>query len=483
MSESLKADLYGLGNIDKAFSESSDGDIVFSSHLVPQGIKLTTILGEDLTELTQVLSEIDTIYQSVLDIQVEDVYDVVGGVANFTVPISASTYYGDGSNLTGISNTFTGLHDTPSSYSGSEGYLLRVQGGDLNFVDPDSIFVSPTIISGISGNLQSQIDNNTSLITQKIDTTTVESIFSYLQSQIVSISGGGIGSVDTTTLSSLSGSLQTQIWSNDTDIAGLRTNVNTISADLASLDLTYASDSQLVSLSGSLQTQIWSNDTDISSLRTDVDAISATIGNLDFTYATDAILQSVSGAIQNQIDKLGDGYATDTELRTVSGGLQDQIYSNDSQIAGLVSISGDHATRITTLETYTGGITGGISQLDDRFVNVTGDIITGNLTLAGLSGQESILRVDTSGKIEKHDYAPYIGGKISLNSIDSVYTITDPNIKSTSSPVCTLTAPLSSATIYGINVFGVTNGQFGVSLSDTPALSGYTMSWISLEFN
>jgi hypothetical protein len=327
MSESLKADLYGLGNINKAFSESSDGDIVFSSHLVPYGIKLSTLLGQDLTELTQTLAEIDAIYQSVLDLELEDVYDVVGGVANFTVPISASTYYGDGSNLTGIGTTFLGLEDTPSTYTGVENYLVRVQGGDLNFVDPTTIQTSTTLLLSISGYLQSQINYNNSLFEYK---------------------------ADITTLASISG--------------------------------------QIITTTDDLQDQL------------------------------DAI-QGVSITV----------------LQSISGDLQDQI---------------------TNLDT-----------------------ITGELTLSAMSGQPSILSVDNSGTIQPYAYAPFIGGKINLNDIDSLYTISDSNIKATSNPVCTMVAPISASTIYGINVFDITSGQFKVEISDIPAISGYTMNWMSLEYN
>jgi hypothetical protein len=377
MSESLKADLYGLGNINKAFSESADGDIVFTSHLVPYGIKLSTLLGQDLTELTQVLAEIDAIYQAVLDLEIEDIYDVIGGVAHFTVPISASTYYGDGSNLTGIGNTFLELQDTPSTYTGVQGYLVRVQGSDLNFVDPALIETSPTFTLAVSASLntkindnftflQNQIFSNDADIATKADTTTLAAISAYILSEIEDISGfGSGGNVDTTLLTSISANLQGQIWSNDTDIAGL------------------------------------------------------------------------SGSVF-QLEQ--------------------------------------------TVNTLIGDITGG-ATLDDRYVNVDGDTMTGDLTLASISGQEAMLKVDNAGTIQTHPYAPFIGGQLILNSTDSLYTITDSNIKATTNPVCTLIAPLSSSTIYALNVFDVTTGQFKVALSDIPAISGYTLNWMALEYN
>ena len=75
---------------------------------------------------------------------------------------------------------------------------------------------------------------------------------------------------------------------------------------------------------------------------------------------------------------------------------------------------------------------------------------------------------------------PVIGGQIALNTVDSVYSITDSNITSTSTPVCTLVPPVSGATIYGHSVYGVIDGSFKVELSESPAISGYNLNWMSL---
>ena len=58
------------------------------------------------------------------------------------------------------------------------------------------------------------------------------------------------------------------------------------------------------------------------------------------------------------------------------------------------------------LQTQSNGITGGISQLDDRFVNVTGDTMTGSLTLSGglklpnlITIEENIIQIDSQGNV------------------------------------------------------------------------------------
>jgi len=129
-----------------------------------------------------------------------------------------------------------------------------------------------------------------------------------------------------------------------------------------------ATESLVASISGNLQTQI---------------------DNLDFTYATDAILQAISGDIQNQIDNLDSGFATDAELQVV----QTQV----------TTVSGD----LDILETYTSGITGGLTQLDDRFVNVTGDTMTGDL---GVIANVSITGdLTVNGAISGVSYTPPSG--------------------------------------------------------------------------
>jgi hypothetical protein len=87
-------------------------------------------------------------------------------------------------------------------------------------------------------------------------------------------------------------------------------------------------------------------------------------------------------------------------LALVSGNLQAQIESNDTDIAGLVAISGNHETRILDLEDT--------SDLDSKYVEVTGDTMTGSLTISGAdlilpdlaTSQVHVLNVGTDGKIQ-----------------------------------------------------------------------------------
>jgi hypothetical protein len=201
---------------------------------------------------------------------------------------------------------------------------------------------------------------------------------------LIAISGNFLTSdangniVDSGVTSTTTSGLQTQITNNDVDISLLQSQTTTISGDLdtleqqfTDLDLTYATDANLAGISANLQAQITSNDIDILGLvgisgnhETRITANETFITNIDLTYATDV------------------------DLVNVSGYLQAQITSNDIDILGLVGISGNHEARLLDLED--------ITDLDAKYVDVTGDTMTGNLninadlTITAISGGNGV---------------------------------------------------------------------------------------------
>ena len=206
-----------------------------------------------------------------------------------------------------------------------------------------------------------------------------------LDGRYLNIGEGGF--ITTSEVNSISGNLQGQITSNDGDISLLQTQTSTISGDLNSLetqftnlDLTYATDANLVSISGNLQGQITSNDGDISLLQTQTSTISGDLNSLE-----------------TQFTNLDLTYATDANLVSISGNLQGQITSND--------------TDITNLRTDVNAISGGLTQLEDLYVNVNGDTMTGTLVISGadltisnlstISGANQTLTTDVSGQLVK----------------------------------------------------------------------------------
>ena len=175
----------------------------------------------------------------------------------------------------------------------------------------EDVIATESLVASISGNLQTQIDN------LDLNYATDASVYA------------------------ISAGLQSQVTNNDLDISGLRTDVNTISADLANLDLNYATDTQLIALSGELLPQIQSNDLDISGLRVDVVSVSGQVltNDLDISgLRTD--VNTISGdldELETQFANLDATYATDTSLVSISGNLQAQIDTLASSWISLVN--------------------------------------------------------------------------------------------------------------------------------------------------
>ena len=79
---------------------------------------------------------------------------------------------------------------------------------------------------------------------------------------------------------------------------------------------------------------------------------------------------------------------------------KDQTFGGDLTIVGNISASNVYGTNISVLETQSSGITGGLAQLTDTFINATGDTMTGDLTLSTLASMSgNLLTTDVNGKL------------------------------------------------------------------------------------
>lgn len=119
---------------------------------------------------------------------------------------------------------------------------------------------------------------------------------------------------------------------------------------------------EVENISGQLQDQINTNASDIASLQGDVAVVS---GGVDDNAS------SIVGLL--------------ADVAVVSGGVDLNAANLALVTADVATISGDVVTLtsdVAALQTATSGITGGITQLDDAYVNITGDTMTGNLTIA-----------------------------------------------------------------------------------------------------
>lgn len=78
------------------------------------------------------------------------------------IDVYATSYYGDGSNLTGVPRSFVDMTDTPTVYSGSIGKFLRVKqdetGVEFGDYTISGDFYIIDEINTISGSIQSEID-------------------------------------------------------------------------------------------------------------------------------------------------------------------------------------------------------------------------------------------------------------------------------------------------------------------------------------
>jgi len=368
--------------------------------------------------------------------------------------------------LEGIDNSGYALTSTVASISGTLQSQITNNDNDINGLIAISGNHESRIDTLESYDIESRLDTLESYDHSVFAlTSTVASISGNIQDQItglVAISGDHESRIDnleaydhsvfalTSTVASISGNLQNQITTNDNDITGLQAISGNHEARIDALeaydDSGFVVNATLASISGNLQDQITSNDNDIINL------------NLTFGEYGNYLL-----TVTNSIDTLNskiivltdadiDIYST---IGAISGDLQDQITSNDGDISdlfditsGLIAISGDHDSRIidlenydhsiyalqTTvdsisgqvlsnnldilnlrtdvntisgdldiLETYTSGITGGLTQLDDRFINVDGDTMTGPFSISNathsldFSNNSNFLRIDTSG--------------------------------------------------------------------------------------
>ena len=229
-----------------------------------------------------------------------------------------------------LSGDFLGLTDTPSTYVGSDTYLLSVSGNKVIFKPESSLgdgFATDSELQTVSAGLQYQIDN---LSGDFLGLTDTPITYTGFDSYVLTVSAGGIAFVPQ----------------------------GDISPDLSYANLSGALDPQYVNIDGDTMT----GDLTISTL-------ASISGNFLTVDATGTLVDSGYSFVS-----IGDGYATDTELQVVSAGLEVLINNNTTLIN---TVSGD----LDTLETQTNGITGGLTQLDGRFVNVMGDTMTGDLTL------------------------------------------------------------------------------------------------------
>jgi hypothetical protein len=185
----------------------------------------------------------------------------------------------------------------------------------------EDVIATETLVASISAGLQAQIDNlDTGFVTES-ELTALSGNF---QTQI---------SNNTSLIYSVSGNLQTQINNLDFTYATdaiLQQISGAIQDQIDNLDDGFATDAELIAVSGNLQGQITSNDTDISNLRTDVNTIS---GDLD---ALETQTSGITGGITQIEETISKSWSSLVNIWTTeptfninisgSGDVYDYVY-------------------------------------------------------------------------------------------------------------------------------------------------------------
>ena len=173
--------------------------------------------------------------------------------------------------------------------------------------------------------------------------------------------------------------------------------------------------------------------------------------------------------------------------------------------ASIQSITGGLNARVTSLETNTLGITGGLTQLDVRYAHndsvytllTTTAYISGNLQsqinnkqdnitlVAGnnISIYESPLNTFTiSASISGGGTSSGIQGREQLNGIDTTFTINHPTINHvTDFPVATLEVDSATSDLYIVGIHNRTSTSFQVTLSGVADANTYILWHISTQ--
>jgi hypothetical protein len=254
--------------------------------------------------------------------------------------------------------------------------------GVANFLTYDSTGLIKD--SGINTNtIQTQINNS---ITNYTLLTTTATLTANLQTQINNISeestviipGYGVSVIESP-IQTWTVSVTGQFTDNNlrTEIESITANFENRLTDLENNPIPDIFRSEVTSVSSNLQTQI---------------------NNISANYATVTYVNNISINLQTNINNL------DIELTTlienVSGNLQNQI-DNKTNISDL-----NNYTLLTTTATLTGNLQSQINSinngsLDTRYVNITGDTMTGQLVFnnAGIQLDTDYTPTHSEGKL------------------------------------------------------------------------------------
>jgi hypothetical protein len=122
------------------------------------------------------------------------------------------------------------------------------------------------------------------------------------------------------------------------------------------------------------------------------------------------------------------------------------------------------------------------ASLENQLLGVQSQIVAASASLqTQLDNLDSIYATDAS-VVEMSSsfvvYLPQTVGYITLNTLDSAYTVTNSLITTTSIPHLTLVPPVSGNSIYALGATNITGGSFVIETSEIPSVAGYRVIYV-----
>ena len=372
------------------------GDTI--NEVTTESESISGIASELIADIASINNDVDGI-NLILFNQAAQITSIISDVSNVEGDVTGligitggldSRITNNENNITALVAITGGLDSRITTNENSISFLGGISGDHETRITNNENNISGLV--SISGDHETRITDNENNITALIEITGQFSTDITNNSDNITglqtISGDHEERLDDAELSIESLSLTVQSFAGG--IIDIYTNTIGITGGLDQLDERFVFLTDFIAISGDHENRITNNESDIAGLV----AISGDHeGRITQNESDIAGLISISGDHEGRITTNEDSI---TGLVAISGDHEGRITTNEDNISGLISISGDHENRISDLETQSTGITGGLTQLDERFVNTSGDTMTGALIINGSSDTNQLKIKDHS---------------------------------------------------------------------------------------
>jgi len=312
--------------------------------------------------------------------------------ATFSGNVTAASYFGDGSNLTGVeasaATSVTAFTANQLTVVSGAAFTGKVSGTAAEFsgnVSAANLFASTNIFIGGAAipsasalaavsaltsvnaaaitSVNTRVTNTSSALATSIGNSNtniaaVSALTSVNKAAITSINsilGDGSNFATSAELAAVSSALATSIGNSNTNIAAVSaltsvnkaaiTSINSILGDGSN----FATSAELAAVSSALATSIGNTNTRVANTSS---ALATSIGNSNTNIAAVSVLTSVNLAAITSINSiLGDGsnFATSAELAAVSSALATSIGNSNTNIAAVSVLTSVNLAAITSI--------------------------------------------------------------------------------------------------------------------------------------